>query len=74
MITTSFHDGSIAFADSVKNKGTATNVKFNQDFHPEEWTSKDKPNVLKIEFGYMEQFRLWSLNYNKKLFNKKSFS
>lgn len=36
MITTSLTTGNLAFADSVKDKGTATNVKFNQDFKPTE--------------------------------------
>lgn len=33
MITTSLTTGNLAFADSVKDKGTATNVKFNQDLN-----------------------------------------
>ena len=68
MITTSLTTGNLAFADSVKDKGTATNVKFNQDFKPTEWSAKDKPNVLIIG---MDDLGYGQLNYDEKAFDKK---
>lgn len=68
MITTSLTTGNLAFADSVKDKGTATNVKFNQDFKPAEWSAKDKPNVLIIG---MDDLGYGQLNYDEKAFDKK---
>lgn len=62
-ITTALTTGNLAFADSVKDKGTATNVKFNQDFKPAEWSAKDKPNVLIIG---MDDLGYGQLNYDEK--------
>lgn len=68
MVMMSLTSASFAYAaEPVKDKGTATNVAFNESFEPTEWTLEGKPNVLIIgvdDLGYGQ------LNYDEKAFNK----
>ncbi|SMB79978.1 uncharacterized sulfatase [Pasteurella testudinis DSM 23072] len=58
--------GAVQAAD-VKDKGTATNVAFNQAFTPTEYTLKDKPTIILVsvdDLGYGQ------LNYDEAAFNR----
>ena len=52
----------------VKDKGTATNVAFNQSFVPTEYKTQGKPNVLIIS---MDDLGYGQLNFDEKAFDKK---
>lgn len=52
----------------VKDKGTATNVTFNQSFVPTEYKTQGKPNVLIIS---MDDLGYGQLNFDEKAFDKK---
>lgn len=58
-------------ATNVKDKGTATNVAFNQSFVPTEYKTQGKPNVLIIS---MDDLGYGQLNFDEKAFDAKVLS
>lgn len=72
MVMMSLASTSFAYAaETVKEKGTATNVAFNKSFEATEWKSEGKPNVLIIG---MDDLGYGQLNFDEKAFEKETLA